>query len=307
MAVTSKPSAPSRKKSVPVVSIVLGVICIVFAAGSAFFFMQHQEASTKVEHLKNGLIQISAAAESEAVGPEIFDPEVDHAIAIMDLTGDVAALAQGRAEANALAAEQVAEAERVRNERDLVSQQLRDSRSQVDRLQEELEESRSEVARLQEEHADAVNELNTEVERLTRELEVAQSQLEAARAAVEAVDVEETDDVVPEIDPVTDDPDAEPEEGEAEVEGVAPARGSLNLAEGASELFKDAAYDARSERLTLTARDGRQLVYRGVPEEIFEQLENAPVFDVMYRFRVLLNFPSDPEDDVEFIRSIPRR
>lgn len=81
--------------------------------------------------------------------------------------------------------------------------------------------------------------------------------------------------------------------------------GSFTFPEENSTL-KEARYDGAGKILTLTLENGTELVYRGVPPELYDGLIGAPVPEVYFRMKLVGNFPVTP-DDKEALRGLRYR
>lgn len=97
-------------------------------------------------------------------------------------------------------------------------------------------------------------------------------------------------------------------EGEEGMEPLAPrARdGTHVFPEGTTRDIKKIGFDAEGGLLTVELADGNQIVYSGVPFELFDNLMNAPVPDTYFRLKLVGNFPSEP-DDKQAMRALNKR
>ncbi len=284
MVTTFSPPAKPKKKKTPILPIVLGVACALLLVLTGITFNKLNAQPAENATLKDALTAISQAAGSDVLSEEALAGEVD-----WTAVGDAlsTAMAQRVNEAQSARAEteqQRTEAARLAGERQAAMEQLTDVRGQTDAVRRDLAERSAQLAELQ------------------RKYDADVARLEARIVELTPVDVpgEGAEEAATEVD------DAENTEADESAEEVpAPKSGAMVIPEGASQLFKTVRYDGPKGLLTFVTLNDQRLVYKGVPESIYDGLVEAPIFDIYYRFRIMDNFESEPNDR-ELIRTIPR-
>ncbi len=267
--------------------------------------MQSSRHAGRADRHQEALLRVAAAAEYEVLTEESFAdpnglPEALDAMAaavgqrVADTRTTQAELERQRNEANRLNAERLA-----------VAEQLTDARSQAEALRRDMAERARELTEATTQHENAIKQWTERVDSLAAELLAAGAAQEDAAATIarleialqERVDSGEIDEAILLV--------VDTEETDAVEQEPEPRSGALVIPSGASHLFKTVRYDGPRQTLTFVTLNNQRLVYSGIPETVFEELSNAPVLDIYYRFRILDNFPSEPNDR-ELIRAIRR-
>lgn len=296
MPVTSTPSPAPRpatpapaakpKQNKSNLTIILSVVTAVFAGTSGYLYTQLSSKTGALGAAQESMLKIATAAGSGALKAEdLVNPQA-FGKALESLTSDIGALVSNGQAARAEVDRQKTEIADLNSQRQAVELQQANAKSQLDNARKELETSKTALDDLQKKYGDEVSQLNAKVAELTAEVQslkpadVVAAEAEAAVAA-----------------------DSEMAASEITGEAATPRLFKKEVAEGDSDLFKSATYDATKQTLTLVALNGQSLVYKKVPQGVFDGLEAAPVIDVFFRFKILEQFEAD-QSDIDFIKAL---
>ena len=295
MVTTFSPPARPKKPKKDILPIALGVVAALLLAGFVYYFLQTGAKSNQAETLASGVLGVAEAAGSSAVTAESLSDTPEAALkALADEVGAKLATLDGLRNQ---AEQATASLNQAQSELAGTLTQLNDATTQLDAARRdasaratELSEARQSAQSAQQEAA-RLQGVVAGLEARLRELEGERVQTGGEPEEVDAK-VEDASPVAVAEEPVAEEPVAK----EAEVKPSAKKSTAFVVPEGVSRTFKTVRYDPRKSTLTFITVDDQMLTYNKVPDGVYDELINAPVFDVYYRFRILDVFESDPND-----------
>ncbi len=291
---TTPAPKPVKAASKSPTTIILGVVCLVFAGGAGFLFTQLNGEKARVATMGDGLVKIAEAAGSANLTSDDVNNPAATGDAINNLIGAVGTLVSEGEAARAEGARLSQEVQKLNAEKDAASVRMANVQSQLESTRDELAKSNQQNADQLKQHQHEVGELNARITGLNNQIEELDGEVSSLKAQVAS------------LSPTSADAPAVVVEVEAEAEQVEsgePARQVLQIPAGMSKLFRSAAYDSATSRLSFTSLDGRTLDYTNIPAEVYDGLSSAPIVDVFYRFQILDKFNSSPKD-LDFIPTV---
>jgi len=295
MVTTFSPPARPKKPKKSILPVVLMVVCGLLLAGLGYFFMQTGQQTARSAAMSEGVIKIAGAAGSEAVTPELLADPSATATALDALSEEISTKL-ANAERARTEAEQALT--RVQAEVATAQDQLSTASVQTENVRRDLATRTSELAALQKSAGEESDRLKAIIKELQEQLDgVGEKEAGSAEAeptdksTAAAAEVQPSSDVAASPGPA-DDPDA----AEASPKKSSKKSSAAIVPEGGSSLFKTVRYDAGKSSLTFITVDEQVLKYKNVPEETYDALLAAPLFDIYYRFRIMDAFESEPND-----------
>ena len=284
------PAAKPKKNNGPLIGMIaLGVLALVGLGGAGALFSQqgglkaelatHRDAATNAAATLNVAIDTNAPIDWAALWPRINTTITTIRNESERQTVRITEMEQELEVAQGLQATlQKAQTDGQRS-----AQQVTELTAQLDALKASSTEQ--------------ITKLRADLESANQLAEERAAALAAAAVAAPATTTD-ADAPAAEGEVAAADTAAAPAEGEA-VEEAAPAEAAQNLSftfPARSELLDAATYDAGNQSLVIRLRDGTDLTYQNVPQELYEQLTTIPSYEPFYRIRIMGNYPVTPDD-----------
>ncbi|HMP72709.1 MAG TPA: hypothetical protein PKE55_05540 [Kiritimatiellia bacterium] len=295
---------PKKKKpKLPLVPLLLGLVAIIALIAAVVFAAQASGERQRTADLAAGLGDLASVANLEGITAESFLDPSNADAALTSIKESISGLQLQAQIANAELETVRTDLGRIRTDRDQASQQASSLQSTVDGLRREIADKDATIASLNQTLADTRSSLEADIARLRAERNALATQ--AAETSAQAMDDEEATSMATDNESylvLEDDSEFVEEEGSL----AEPVFGDTIQLSERSRLFESKTYDPETRVLQFVTLNGKTLTYRDVPQEIVDRLNDAIVYDNVFRQRVYQEFPSEPYDR-QVIRSLRAR
>lgn len=314
-----KPAAPATAKKINgqlIGLIVAGVLAVVGLGLAGVMWSGKSAAEATVAQFKDSASALGTALGVSLAADTNTPIDWNTAWATLDKAASDQKKALADAQAQGLALNQQV------TELQAASDELAILKPKADQQVAQLKKATDELAALKVSSADQVTALQQELEGAQQALADAQAAAEAAaQVAAEAASAPASE-VGADPSATIADPSAPATASDASTVAAGAAAGAATAtvagdqnAEAAAEpvveevpqngeftfpeetpTLKKATYDGAGKILTVTLKNDTELVYRGVPFELYEGLVGAPVYEAYFRMKLVGNFPVSPDD-----------